>query len=143
MKIKLTGTPDFRFRAESDNGYAFDIGASKSIGGDESGVRPMQALLAGLGGCAGIDVVNILKKSRVDFTSVDIDVDGDRKEDRPGVAATPAPYTAIRIKFTVHGKDIDRAKAEKAVALSLEKYCSVAASLDPGISVTASTHLAP
>ena len=143
MKIKLKGTPDFRFRAESDNGYAFDIGASRSIGGDESGTRPMQMLLAALGGCAAIDVVNILKKSRVEFTSLDVDVEGDRKEDSPGVASTPAPYTAIRVIFTVHGKDIDRAKAERAVSLSLEKYCSVAASLDPGISVSASTQLAP
>jgi putative redox protein len=135
MKIALSGTPDFRFQAKADNGYAFDIGASKSIGGDESGFRPMELVLAALAGCSGIDVVNILKKSRVEFTSLDIEAKGDRKD------ATLAPFTNIHVDFRIHGPGIDRSKAEKAVALSLEKYCSVAASLDPAIKVTASTIL--
>ena len=136
MKIVVTGTPDFRFRAKAGNEYEFDMGASKSIGGDESGFRPMEVVLAGLAGCSGIDVVNILKKSRVDFSSIDIEVEADRKE-----GAIPSPFVKIHLKFLIHGTGIDKAKAEKAVALSLEKYCSVTASLDPNISVTASTHL--
>src|SRR5690606_36072168 len=120
MRIEVSGTPDFRFKAKGGNGYSFDIGASKSIGGDESGFRPMELLLASLAGCSGIDVVNILKKSRVAFTSIDIEVDGDRKE------GTPSPFSRIEIRFRIHGPEVDRAKAEKAVSLSLEKYCSVA-----------------
>jgi putative redox protein len=135
MRIELSGTPDFRFKAKSGNGYAFDIGASKSIGGDESGFRPMELVLAALASCAAIDVVNILKKSRVDFTSMDIEVNGDRKD------ATPAPFTNIEVTYRIHGKDVDRAKAERAVSLALEKYCSVSASLDPNIKVTAVTVL--
>jgi putative redox protein len=135
MRIELSGTPDFRFKAKSGNGYAFDIGASKSIGGDESGFRPMELVLAALASCAAIDVVNILKKSRVDFTSMDIEVNGDRKD------ATPAPFTNIEVTYRIHGKDVDRAKAERAVSLALEKYCSVSASLDPNIKVTAATIL--
>jgi len=135
MRIEVSGTPDFRFKAKGGNGYSFDIGASKSIGGDESGFRPMELLLASLAGCSGIDVVNILKKSRVAFTSIDIEVDGDRKE------GTPSPFSRIEIRFRIHGPEVDRAKAEKAVSLSLEKYCSVAASLDPAITVTSATIL--
>ncbi len=135
MKVELSGTSDFRFKAKAGNGYQFDIGASKSIGGDESGFRPMELVLAAIGGCSGIDVINILKKSRVPFTAIDIEADGERKD------ATLAPFTKIHVKFHIHGPGIDRTKAEKAVAMSLEKYCSVAASLDPNISVTASTHL--
>ncbi|HKP97704.1 MAG TPA: OsmC family protein [Fibrobacteria bacterium] len=135
MRVALTGTPDFRFKATAANGYAFDIGASKSIGGDESGFRPMELVLTALAGCSGIDVVNILKKSRVEFSGMDIEVDGDRKD------ATPSPFTDIKVTFRIHGPGIDRAKAEKAVSLSLEKYCSVAASLDPAIKVTAVTVL--
>ncbi|MDB5050149.1 MAG: peroxiredoxin [Fibrobacteres bacterium] len=135
MHVALTGTPDFKFKATAGNGYAFDIGASKSIGGDESGFRPMELVLAALAGCSGIDVVNILKKSRVDFTSMEIEVDGDRKD------AVLAPFTNIQVTFKIHGPGIDRAKAEKAVSLSLEKYCSVAASLDPAITVKAVTVL--
>lgn len=135
MRIELSGTPDFRFKAKSGNGYSFDIGASKSIGGDESGFRPMELVLAALASCAAIDVVNILKKSRVDFTSMDIEVNGDRKD------ATPAPFTNIEVTYRIHGKGVDRAKAERAVSLALEKYCSVSASLDPNIKVTALTVL--
>ncbi len=136
MKILISGTPDFKFRAKAGNGYTFDMGASKSIGGDESGFRPMEVVLAALAGCSGIDVVNILKKSRVPFTSVDIEVEGERVD-----GAIPAPFVKIHLKFNIHGSGIDRSKAEKAVAMSLEKYCSVSASLDPNIAVTSSTHL--
>jgi uncharacterized OsmC-like protein len=136
MKVTLTGSPDFRFKAKAGNGYSFDIGASKSIGGDESGFRPMELVLAGVASCAGIDIVNILKKSRVEFTGMDIEVNGDRKPD-----AMPAPFTNIEITYTIHGQGVDRAKAERAVSLALEKYCSVSASLDPNIKVTAKTVL--
>jgi putative redox protein len=137
MRVVVSGTPDFRFEAKSGNGSAFAIGASKSIGGDESGFRPMELVLAALASCSGIDTVNILKKSRVPFTSLDIEVEGDRKD------AIPAPFTQITVTFRIHGEGIDRAKAEKAVALSLEKYCSVSASLDPTITVTGVTVLDP
>ncbi len=137
MKISLHGTPDFRFEAKSpDNGYSFRIGASKSIGGDESGFRPMQLVLAAAASCAGIDVINILKKSRVDFDAVDVDVEGDRKQ-----GGVPTPFTAIRLVFRVTGRSVDKAKAEKAVSLSVEKYCSVISSLDPAIKVEAVTEV--
>ncbi len=131
MKISLHGTPDFRFEARSpDNGYAFSIGASKSIGGDESGFRPMQVMLASLGGCAGIDVINILKKQRVDFDTVDVGVEGDREAGKE-----PSPFTRVKLTFTVTGRGVAQAKVEKAVTLSVEKYCSALASLDPAIVV--------
>ena len=135
MKISLHGTPDFRFEAKSpDNGYTFSIGASKNIGGDESGFRPMQVLLASLAGCSGIDVVNILKKLRVDFDTVDIDVEGDRESGKE-----PSPFTRVKLTFRVTGRGVEQAKAEKAVSLSVEKYCSAIASLDKNIKVEAET----
>jgi putative redox protein len=135
MRIELTATPDFKFKAKSNNGYAFDIGASKSIGGDESGFRPMELVLAAVASCSGIDAINILKKSRVEFSGMDIAVEGARKD------GIPSPFTDIKVIFRVHGPNVDRAKAEKAVSLSLEKYCSVSASLDPNIKVSAVTVL--
>jgi len=129
MKISLHGTPDFRFEAKSpDNGYTFAIGASKSIGGDESGFRPMQVMLASLGGCSGIDVINILKKLRVDFDAVDVAIDGDREAGKE-----PSPFTRVKLTFTVTGRGVELAKVEKAVKLSVEKYCSAIASLNPAI----------
>src|SRR5215217_632491 len=131
MKITLHGTPDFRFEAKSpDNGYSFSIGASKSIGGDESGFRPIQVMLASMGGCSGIDVINILKKSRVDFDAVDVEVEGDR-----AAGVEPSPFTKVKLTFKVTGRNVERTKAEKAVSLSVEKYCSAIASLDKNIKV--------
>jgi putative redox protein len=131
MNITLHGTPDFKFEAKSpDNGYTFSIGASKAIGGDESGFRPMQVMLASLGGCSGIDVINILKKLRVDFDSVDITIDGDREAGKE-----PSPFTRVKFTFTVTGRGVETAKVEKAVKLSVEKYCSAIASLNPAIVV--------
>jgi putative redox protein len=98
----------------------------------------MELVLAGVASCAGIDIVNILRKSRVEFTGMDIEVDGDRKPD-----AMPSPFTNIEITYRIHGKGVDRAKAERAVSLALEKYCSVSASLDPAIKVSARTELDP
>lgn len=139
MKIFLEGTPDFRFLSQAADGTRLEIGASKAIGGDESGFRPMQLVLAAMGSCAGIDVVNILKKSRVEFASLGIEVEGRRKE-----GAIPSPFTEVRITFMVRGgKETDLPKAEKAVSLGVEKYCSVAASLDPNIRVTHSTRMVP
>ena len=137
MNIQLRGTPDFHFEARNpDNGYSFAIGASESIGGDESGFRPMQILLASLGGCSGIDVVNILKKSRVEFDSIDIEINGDRKPD-----SIPSPFTHVQLLFRVHGKNVDRSRVEKAVSLSVEKYCSAIASLDPAVKIETITEI--
>jgi putative redox protein len=136
MKIAITATPDFRFEAKNEQGDAISIGASKDIGGHEDGFRPMQLLAAAVGSCAGIDVVNILKRSRVEFTGIDIEVNADRKPN-----ATPAPFTNIEVIYRIHGQGIDRAKAERAVSLAIEKYCSVSASLDPAIQVVAKTVL--
>lgn len=133
MKIRLRGTPDFKFEAiNPENDYAFSFGASRSLGGDESGFQPMQILLVALAGCAGIDVVNILKKSRVEFDAIEIEVDGERLPD-----VTPSPFTHIRAVFRVRGKGVDLGKVQKAVSLSVEKYCSVIASLDPKIRIEA------
>ncbi len=136
MKVTLSATPDFKFKAKGGNGYTFDIGASKSIGGDESGFRPMELVLVGVASCAGIDLINILKKSLVAFTDMDVEINGDRKPD-----AMPSPFTNIEVIYKIHGPGIDRAKAERAVSLALEKYCSVSASLYPNIKITAKTVL--
>jgi putative redox protein len=130
MRIDLIATPDLAIHASSpENGYSFRMGAAEKVGGDGQGMRPMETLLAALGGCAVVDTVLILKKSRVDFEEVRIQMVGARAE------GTPSPFTEIKAVFTVMGKDVPLEKAEKAVKLSVEKYCSVASSLNPGIRI--------
>jgi putative redox protein len=99
-------------------------------GDGEDGPSPMLTLLLAAGGCTGADVVSILVKMRVELTALRIEVSGTRRDEEP------RRYTAVRFHFTLAGGGIDRAKAERAVSLSLEKYCSVVHSLAPDIEVT-------
>ncbi|MBD0333463.1 MAG: OsmC family protein, partial [Chitinophagaceae bacterium] len=89
-------------------------------GGVNFGVRPMQLLLMGLGGCSGIDIVSILKKQRQTIDSFDMKIEGERE-----TGVEPSLWKSIKIVFELKG-DIDIDKARRACALSMDKYCSVA-----------------
>ena len=88
---------------------------------------PMEVLLMALGGCTGMDVASILRKKRVAFTGLELRLHGER------AAEHPKRYTAIEIEYVVRGRDLPRKAVEDAARLSFEKYCSVAASLRPGV----------
>jgi putative redox protein len=126
----MKATPDMKFSATAPNGAVAPLGASEAVGGDGTGFRPMELLLASVASCSAIDAVIILKKMQVAFTHIDIEVEGER------IDGTPAPFKTVDITFKVRGaKPENLPKAEKAIALSVEKYCSVASSLDPKILV--------
>lgn len=91
---------------------------------------PMLSLLLAAGSCSGADVVLILEKMRVELRKLRIEVSGTRREDHP------RRYTAIRLEYHLAGEGLDEAKARRAIELSLEKYCSVVASLAPDIDVS-------
>jgi putative redox protein len=94
-----------------------------TLDSDGEHFSPMQVLLAALGGCTGMDVVSILKKMRQDVTGYRIEVDGTRADDHPRV------WTEITVRHIVEGNNLSREMVERAVSLSEEKYCSVAAML--------------
>ncbi len=98
-------------------------------GSTEEGPTPMDALLLACAGCAGADVVSILKKMKVGLETVSIDVVGERRSDHP------KRYVAIKYVFRFAGQGLEHSKAERAVSLSLDKYCSVLHSLSPDIQV--------
>jgi putative redox protein len=95
-----------------------------------SGPGPMQVLLLAAAGCTGADVLSILEKMRVRLHTFTIDVVGVRRDEEPRC------YVAIRFHFRLRGDGLDATKAERAVDLSLEKYCSVVHSLAPDIAIT-------
>lgn len=95
----------------------------------KDGPTPMEVLLLGAAGCAGADVVSILKKMKVGLESVSIDLVGERRTDHP------KRYTGLKYVFRFAGEGLDMSKAERAVNLSLDKYCSVLHSLNPDIKV--------
>jgi putative redox protein len=127
VKVELERVNDaFGFEAKDANGHVVKIDTSPETGGKDFGVRPMQLLLMGLGGCSGIDILSILKKQRQEVTGFRMSLEGERE---PGV--DPSLWTDIKIVFHLEG-NIDIEKAEKACALSMNKYCSVAETLRRG-----------
>lgn len=119
------------FRAENEEGQSIEFDGSPDYGGQDKGMRPMQILLSSVGACSVLDMVAILDKMREPYEDIQVKLNGTRKEgERP-----PKPFTAIHITFVVNGK-VNQDKAEKAAALSVQKYCSVAESLDPNIKIT-------
>lgn len=131
IKIELSRLNDgFHMEAKNADGSAVHIDASPDIGGQNLGMRPMQLLLAAMGGCSAIDIISILKKQRQDLKDLKVTVTGEREKD-----VVPALYTDIHAHFRLFG-DIDADKAGKAVSLSVEKYCSVAKTLEKTAKVT-------
>jgi putative redox protein len=131
IKIELKRLNDaFHFEASNENGNRVHIDASPDIGGTNQGMRPMQMLLAAMGGCSSIDVVNILKKQKQDLKDIQVTVTGEREKD-----AIPSLYTEVHAHFKLFGK-LDKDKAEKAVNLAVDKYCSVAKTLESTAKVT-------
>ncbi len=114
---------DFGFEATDANGHVVRLDTSDETGGVNFGVRPMQMLLMGLGGCSAIDIVMILKKQRQTINDFSIKITGERE---PG--KEPSLWQTVKIIFYLKG-DIDKEKAERACQLSMDKYCSVAATL--------------
>jgi putative redox protein len=114
---------DFGFEAKDANGHIVHMDSSDESGGHNFGVRPMQMLLMGLGGCSAIDVVMILKKQRQTVEDFSIKVTGERE-----VGKEPSLWANAKITFFLKG-NIDKEKAYRACELSMNKYCSVAETL--------------
>jgi putative redox protein len=98
-------------------------------GSRENGFGPKALLLSGLAGCSGIDVVDILEKKRVKFSSFEIDVEADQTEEHPKV------FKEIQITYKIKTEAENEDKVRKAIELSLEKYCGVSAMLKKNSSV--------
>ena len=125
IKIELKRLDDdFLMQATNESGNSFQMDASEQIGGKGAAMRPMQVLLASMGGCSSIDVISILRKQRQPFTDIQVSLQGEREQ-----GVEPSLFNNIQIHFKIFG-DVDPAKAEVAVNLSMEKYCSVAKTLE-------------
>ena len=114
---------DFGFEGVDASNNRVRMDSTPEIGGKDFGVRPMQMLLMGLGGCSGIDIVSILKKQKQEIKSFKMYIEGDRVAGKE-----PSLWTEIKIIFEVGGQ-VDPEKLQRACALSIDKYCSVAQTL--------------
>ncbi len=130
MKIEINRLNDgFQLEGVNDEGNTVRLDASPDIGGTGTGMRPMQLLLTALGACGTIDIISILKKQRQPLDDIKITVTGERPN------TSPAPFTAAHIHFKLFGK-LDPDKVQKAVSLSVEKYCSVAETIKATTKIT-------
>jgi len=131
IKIEVNRLNDaYHMEAVNEQGNRVEMDGSPDIGGGNLGMRPMQMLLAAMGGCSGIDVISVLKKQRQDLRDIKITITGEREKD-----AVPSLYTEVHAHFRLYG-NVDPQKAEKAVNLSVEKYCSVARTLEKNAKIT-------
>jgi putative redox protein len=117
---------DFGFEGTDAKGHTVRMDTSDETGGSDFGIRPMQMLLMGIGGCSAIDIVMILKKQRQEVKDFSISISGDREKGKE-----PSLWENVKVIFTLTGS-IDKEKAERACELSMNKYCSVAETLRRG-----------
>ncbi|MBJ7539788.1 OsmC family protein [Marinomonas transparens] len=121
MKANVSWQEDVHFTAETGSGFKVEIDGNQA-----AGPRPMELILAGLGGCTSYDVVGILKKSRQDVVSCVAQIEADRADGVPSV------FTEIRVHFVVTGRSLKEKVVARAVKLSAEEYCSASLMLERG-----------
>ncbi|PAU85729.1 peroxiredoxin [Pseudomonas sp. WN033] len=126
MKAHIKWVDGAMFLGESGSGHTVVMDGPEDAGGRNMGVRPMETVLIGLGGCASYDVVSILKKARQDIRDVHALLDAERADSEPKV------FTRIHVHFVVRGKGLKEAHVKRAVELSAEKYCSASIMLGRG-----------
>lgn len=118
MKAKITWINGRAFLGESGSGHAVVMDGAPEAGGRNIGVRPMEMMLLGLGGCTAFDVVMILEKSREQVTGCEVALEATRASEDPKV------FTQVKMIYTLTGKSLKPAVVERAITLSAEKYCS-------------------
>ena len=126
MKARVKWVGDAMFVGESGSGHALVMDGPPDHGGRNMGVRPMEMLLLGVGGCSSFDVVDILKKSRQDVTHCETLLEAERADE------VPAVFTKVHLHFRVSGIGLKDSIVKRAVALSAEKYCSASIMLGRG-----------
>jgi putative redox protein len=135
MKVTVRRVDDaFRFVGTNEAGNTIEMDTAPEHGGGGSAPSPMQVVAMALGGCSAIDVVDILRKSRQQLDTLEVQIDAERADD------TPAVFTRIHCHFELSG-DLDAKKVERAIGLSLEKYCSVAKMLEKTVEITSSYNI--
>ena len=130
MRVRVKWVEDVCFMGESETGHAVILDGAPEAGGRNIGMRPMEMLLIGMGGCTSFDVVTILKKSRQHIVDCVAEMDATRADEVPKV------FTKIHVHFVVTGKNLNPAQVERAVKLSAEKYCSASIMLGKSVEIT-------
>jgi len=130
MKARVKWVEEMMMVGESGSGHALVMDGPPENGGRNLGVRPMEMLLLGLGGCAQIDVVHILKKGRHQVDACEVELEAERADSEPKV------FTRIHVHFVLVGAGLTEKAVGRAVELSAEKYCSASLMLGKTAEIT-------
>lgn len=137
MQVRVKWLDHMSFVGESGSGHSVVMDGAPDDGGRDLGVRPMEMVLMGLGGCTAFDVVLILKRARQAIDDCQVFIEAERATDAPKV------FTKIHVRFEVYGKDLNEKQVARAVELSADKYCSVSKMLEHSVDVTHSYQINP
>jgi len=130
MKAVVKWLDHMSFVGESESGHSVVMDGPPESGGRNMGVRPMEMVLLGMGGCTAFDVVMILQRQRQAITDCHVELSAERADKVPKV------FTRIHAHYVVKGKDLDAKKVARAVDMTAEKYCSVSIMLAKSVDVT-------
>jgi putative redox protein len=130
MKMRINWNDIVSFQGETENGHTVLMDGAPEVGGRNLGLRPMEMVLMGAGGCTASDVVMILKKSRQDIIDCMVEIEAERATEDPKV------FTHIHYHFILTGKNLKPQQVERAINLSAEKYCSASIMLGKTAEIT-------
>ncbi|MCK4353125.1 OsmC family protein [candidate division WOR-3 bacterium] len=126
MEAKVKLIDNLQFIGTSSSNHSIIMDASRDVGGEDSGIKPMELFLVSLAGCTGMDVASLLIKMRVKINGLAIEVKGEREKEHPKI------FKDIELKYIVKGRNIEGEKIKKAITLSQDKYCSISEMLKKG-----------
>ena len=130
MKTRVKWLDNMSFVGESASGHSVVMDGPPESGGRNLGIRPMEMLLLGLGGCSSFDVVMILQRGKQDLVDCEVEIEATRADIEPNV------FTKIHLHFIVKGNNLSEAKVKRAIELSADKYCSASIMLGKTAEVT-------
>lgn len=129
MELSVKWNGKMGFSGVTPSGHEIKMDAAETVGGENAGARPTELLMNAVAGCTGIDIISILTKMRLEPSSFQMDVEGERAEDYP------KRITTLHVHYALDG-DLPEDKVVRAIQLSKDKYCSVAHSLNAEITAS-------
>lgn len=130
MKARVKWVEHMSFVGEAGSGHSVVMDGPPESGGRDLGVRPMEMLLLGMGGCTAFDVIHILRKARQPVTDCVVELEAERAPEPPKV------FVRIHAHFIVTGRGLAEAQVRRAIELSSEKYCSASIMLGKAAEIT-------
>jgi len=134
--ITVTLEKGMRFRGQGESGHTVAMDASPKSGGADSAARPIEVFLSALGGCTGMDVISILRKMKTEPSKFRIEVDSERANEYP------RPFTKIHLTYVVAG-DVPETNLQRAIQLSLERYCPLTNTIAGVAEITSEYRIEP